>query len=328
MAKGSKTVCPECGLAVESKNLGKHFRKMHPGLDPRRIMLERKVEKPRRTVKELPRSRIAGLFISLFVLLILIAAVLFFLSFDQDGDSTPDGPKKIWYTSGDGAIINGTFYKALHDERPTIYLVHDIGDDRSVWNEYAEELQDSDYNVLAIDLRGHGESTKNVKTPDISYEWSEMTHDDLLKIQLDIQGAYRWVHGEDEESNKNTEAGENGAMIGVGRGGLFALSQTAKMSRERIMSSVIISPLLDVYSLDVEQVFEDYGDVRPVMLAASEDDTVAGLAIDRIIKRKEADGETNGIVHKVSGGKVGMPLLENGGLKESIIETMELGFDK
>ena len=129
-------------------------------------MRERRVEKPRKPFYEMPRSTVAGIFIALFVLLLLVSATLLFLSFDQPVESTPDSPRKIWYTAGDGAIINGTFYPALSKNQPTVYLVHDIGSRRTVWNEYALELQKEDYNVLAIDLRGHGSSTLNIKSPE------------------------------------------------------------------------------------------------------------------------------------------------------------------
>ncbi len=327
MAGSPKVECPECGTWIEKKNVPRHFMKVHPDQDPVARMRERRIERPPRPFYEMPRSTVAGIFIAMFVLLLLVSGTLLFLSFHQPVESTPDSPRKIWYTAGDGAIINGTFYPALSKDQPTVYLVHDLGKDRTVWNEYAAELQKEDYNVLAIDLRGHGGSTLNVKNPDIEYDWTEMNHDDLMGIQLDIQGAYRWVHGEDENGKKNTEAGSDGAMIGVGRGGLFALSQVAKMSRERFMSAVVISPLMDVYSLDVIQVFENYGDVRPVMMAASEGDTIAGRVMDEVMGRKEADGETNGITYYVTGNKVGMPLLENQGLKEGILETLDQGWN-
>ncbi len=326
MAASPKVECPDCGISIEKKNLSRHYRKMHPDLDPRRRMRETRVDRPKRSIQEMPRSTVAGIFVAMFVFFILVAGVLLFLSFFHDAESTPEGPKTIWYTSGDGAVINGTFYQAFSSDRPTIYLVHDLGADRRVWDDYAVELQKEDYNVLAIDLRGHGDSTKNVKTPDITYDWTEMSHEDLMGIQLDIQGAYRWVHADDDNGKKNTDAGSDGAMVGVGRGGLFALSQIAKMSRERMMSAVIVSPLLDVYSLDVEQVFEDYGDVRPVMMAASEGDTVGNRVIDMIMTRKEEDGEANGMTYSVPGTKVGMPLFQNDGLKLDILELFEQGW--
>jgi hypothetical protein len=327
MAGNPKVECPECSTWIERKNLNRHYRKMHPDMDARRRMREIRHDRPQRSIQEMPRSTVAGIFIALFVMLILVSGVLLVLSFYQEGESTPDGPKPVWYTASDGAIINGTFYPAFNEGKPTIYLVHDIGSKRTVWDEYALELQKEDYNVLAIDLRGHGGSTLNIKSSDITYDWSEMTDEDMMGIQLDIQGAYSWVQGENDYGERHTDAGEDGALIGVGRGGLFALSQIAKMSRERMMSAVVVSPLLDVYSLDVEQVFEDYGDVRPVMLAASEDDSLAELAIERIMDRKIEDGEENGITYYADGGDIGMDLFDDGGLREKILEVLDQGWN-
>ena len=93
------------------------------------------------------------------------------------------------------------------------------------------------------------------------------------------------------------------------------------------MSTVMISPTLDCYDLDVEQVFEDYGDFRPILLAASEGDGTGKLAIDTILTRKFEDGENNGLGVFVPGSGVGMPLMEDQDLKAGILDTFDLGWN-
>ncbi len=326
MGQTSKLKCPDCSIMIERKNITKHYRKMHPDLDPKRRLKETKVERPRRVFKELPKSAIVGMVIALFVAIILIVVALFALSLFQEDDPTPNAPREVFYTSSDGAVINGTFYSSAEIGASTIYLVHDVGDDRTVWNDYARELQGEGYNVLAIDLRGHGESLINIRSPEITYDWTTMDSTDMLGVELDLQGAYRWVHGEDTEGNKNTDAGEMGSMIGVGRGGLLAFSQVARMSRDMFMSAVILSPLLDVYSLDVFQLCENYGSVRPFMFAASEDDSVARLTYERVLDPRLEDGETNGVGVLVPGGNRGILLLEVDELKQRILDILEIGW--
>lgn len=327
MGSNTKVDCPDCGLSIEKKNLNKHYNKMHPGEDPFLRMKETRVEKPRRPVTEVTGSKLTGLIIAIFVLATLIVATLFAFSFFQDKGDEKGAPRTIFYSSDDGAVINGTFWPAEESGASTVYLIHDIGEDRTIWNDYALELQDDGYNVLAIDLRGHGESTKNLKTPDITYDWTTMQHDDLIKIQKDIVAANKWVKGTDVHGKDNTDAGVMGAMIGVGRGGLFAFSQVATMSRERMMSAILISPLMDVYQLDVEQEFEDFGDIRPILMAASEGDQVSQNCIERILERKEEDGEANGEGVFVPGTSRGITLLRNDGLKEKIDVTLVEGWN-
>jgi len=323
-----KIKCPDCQLTLLRKNLPKHYRKSHPGLDPYlrlRQSRERRVKRSRFDVRE---PWVAGAFVTIIVVIMLFIGALVIVSLvNKEGREIPDD-RTIFFTASDGVVINGTFYGSAYEDRETIYLIHDLGRDRSVWEEYANELQSKGYNVLAIDLRGHGESTKSLMEPDRVYDFRTMGHTDFLGISNDVTAAYQWVQGTGIDGKPNTNAGTDGAFIGVGRGGLYALNKYARMSRERIVSSVIVSPTLDCYGLDVEQVFEDYGDTRPIMLVSGEGDGTGKLATDTILSRKELDGENNGVGYFVIGSsQVGMPLFEYDSMKEKILEILEEGWE-
>jgi pimeloyl-ACP methyl ester carboxylesterase len=323
-----KIKCPDCQLIVLRKNLQKHYRRSHPGLDPFIRLRQSREERIRRSGLDVKESWIAGAFITVIVVILIVIGALVVVSLiNKEGRAIPD-EKPVFFAASDGVVINGTWYGSAYEGRQTIYLVHDIGRDRTVWKDYASELQGKGYNVLAIDLRGHGESTKSISDPNKVYDWRTMGHTDFLGISRDVTAAYQWVHGTGLDGEPNTDAGEDGSFIGVGRGGLYALNQYARMSRERIMSSVVVSPTLDCYGLDVEQVFQDFGDTRPIMLAASDGDGTGELAIDTILTTKELDGEKNGVGYFVIGSsQVGMPLFEYKSLKEQIIEVLEDGWN-
>jgi hypothetical protein len=327
MGQSSKIQCPDCSISLERKNLLKHYRKMHPGLDPDRRIKETRPKKVRKPFKEMPRSTIAGILVSIFVAIVMIVTTLFAFSFFQEAESTPDEPRDVWYTSTDGAIINASFYPSMFEERPTIYLVHDIGDDRTVWDDYARELQDTGYNVLAMDLRGHGESFMNIKDPSIVYDWTTMTPDEAVGIEYDVQGAWRWVTGTNEKGEKNTESSNLGAMVGIGRGGLLGFSQMSRMGREGIWSAVVISPLLDIYERDLFQLFENWGSLRPFLLASSEEDSVGELAMDTVLIPRLEDGETNGEGIVVPGSSRGIRLLRYEELTDRILEIFDKGWE-
>jgi hypothetical protein len=75
-------------------------------------------------------------------------------------------------------------------------------------------------------------------------------------------------------------------------------------------------------------VFEDYGDTRPIMMAAGEGDGTGKLAMDTILTRKEIDGEKNGVGYFVVGSsQVGMPLFEYKSLRGQILEVLQDGWD-
>ncbi|MGA1819945.1 MAG: alpha/beta hydrolase [Thermoplasmatota archaeon] len=331
MSTGSgKVSCPDCGMPLHEKNIAKHYRRRHPGLDPFRRMKEARdarVKKARGPHFETSNSVVIGLLLVLAVVTVMVVASLLVYSiFREDSEAAPPG-RTIFYSASDGAIINGTWYASPRDGAETVFLIHDIGRDRTVWNDYAPKLQAEGYNVLAIDLRGHGESTKSIKSEDITYDWMAMSLDDFLDIINDVEAGLKWIKGYNSEGDPNTNAGERSSFIGVGKGGLFAMRGFARFSREGVISGAVLSPTLDSYGLDVEQIFEDWGDVRPIMLAASEGDGTGNLAIDTIRERKEGDGETNGEYLNVPGNAKGIDLLNNNDLLEQINEFLEEGWE-
>jgi alpha-beta hydrolase superfamily lysophospholipase len=242
--------------------------------------------------------------------------------FTENANAEPR-TEDVYFSASDGIVIHATFYSSSEPGSPTAYLVHDIGEDRSVWDDYSKYLQSNGYNVMALDMRGHGESvdTLNISNPTVS--WEDMGKDEFLRFGLDLDAAYEWVQGSKDNGDPHTDAGPNGFMVGVAKGGLFALTKIVNMSREGMMAAAIISPTLDCYRLDVEQVFEDYGDIRPIMLIASEGDGTGNLAMNTILERKLDDGEHNGIGVIMEGSKKGMVLIEDQELRSEILKMVK-----
>ncbi|MGA1821113.1 MAG: alpha/beta hydrolase [Thermoplasmatota archaeon] len=332
MGEGSSRLeCPDCGRVVQEKNIRKHYVRMHPGLDPYRRIREARESRPRR--KRLPRfdiktSPVVPVFLTAFVVVILIIAGLLIYSLVNRTDEPPEA-RKIFYAASDGAVINATFYEAVEPGAYTIFLIHDLGQDRTIWDQMAERIRDSGYNVLAMDLRGHGESTKNLDGA-ITYDWTTMTDDQMYRITRDLEAAVKWLRGTDDRGNKNTEAGDLGSMVGLGRGGLIAWDQASRMSRPgddtiKFVSSVLISPVLDCPGIDdVLQIAENWGDIRPVMFAGGTGDGNSVIAIEDLMERRPE----NGLEVKVDSNKKGIDILEDHReVRTSMYETFETGFE-
>jgi len=282
--------CPDCGTVVQEKNLRAHYRRLHPGLDPLRRMREQRQAGRSGTGRGLKLSDVAGIVLAVLAVFILIAAGTLFITLLREGESKGRPPRSFYYASDDGAVINGTFYPAPEDDAPTVYLFHDIGQDRTVFSELAPWLVKGGYNVVAIDLRGHGGSIYNVKNPSIRYDHTMMGHSDFLNFQRDLIGAYNWVHGSDDRGKPNSDAGPESSYLGLGKGGLYGLDRASTMTSQRFMSAVIVSPTLDCYSLDVPQVAENWGDIRPLLFVGSEGDGNAMAAIDVMMDRRPENG--------------------------------------
>ena len=99
------------------------------------------------------------------------------------------------------------------ESAPPIVLLHDIGENRLIWTEVAKQLS-SAYHVLALDLRGHGDTSRSSRR---CYDLDDLIGDiDELVIELslngrDWQGSYTrpWV------------------LVGRGTGGALASAYAA-----------------------------------------------------------------------------------------------------
>jgi len=63
----------------------------------------------------------------------------------------------------DGASLKGTWTLAGNGKQPAVLLLHQAGSSRSEFDFLLPDLHARGWHTLAIDLRGHGESTKRFR---------------------------------------------------------------------------------------------------------------------------------------------------------------------
>ncbi len=66
-------------------------------------------------------------------------------------------PTVVETTASDGLVLRGDFY-LIDAGRPTILLLHQLYTNRTSWTPYIGALTGAGFNVLAVDLRGHGQT--------------------------------------------------------------------------------------------------------------------------------------------------------------------------
>lgn len=118
------------------------------------------------------------------------------------------------YLEGDERIY---YRKNLFSNKPTLIFIHGLSGNSFAWKPY-EKIFEKDYNILSLDLRGHGKSFRPDKLDDYSLDAFSR---DLLKII------------EKEKIKKSI-------LISHSFGNLVALDFTKKYS-EKIKSLILIS---------------------------------------------------------------------------------------
>ncbi len=151
-------------------------------------------------------------------------------------------------TAADGVTLVGAFYPPETAPVPGVMLLHMAGRQKEEWTSLATQLQEDGYAVLALDLRGHGESEGE---PD----WAAMP-DDVSRA---------WVALADQPEVDPERTAIVGASIGAN------LALVAAAAEARVRAVVLLSPGLDYQGVRTEEAMVAYGE-RPVLIAASEND--------------------------------------------------------
>lgn len=117
---------------------------------------------------------------------------------------------------------------------PIALLLHGFGEDRDVWDPLAGELLAAGWAVLALDLRGHGESAGRAATPAFPDEaWRGAPR----QFPLDLEPALDWLQTQPRLATDRI------VVIGSDVGASLALIAAGRYSN--VATAVAIDPHLD-----------------------------------------------------------------------------------
>jgi pimeloyl-ACP methyl ester carboxylesterase len=147
--------------------------------------------------------------------------------------------QEISYATEDEVTIYGSWIVSQSKEKkskksPVVILLHDYGFDRRDWGIFIPDLVQQGYNVLAIDMRGHGKSTEGGRR--LSGQYSPSVASYVVQSgYLDVQAALKWIKRRKDTDTKNI------SLVGVGLGADITYFCSGKF-RKAIKASVVISP--------------------------------------------------------------------------------------
>ncbi len=135
-----------------------------------------------------------------------------------------------------------------------VVLIHADGDDRSGWADFAATLAQNDFRVVAVDLRGHGQTGGTI------------ADDDYPKMVADVAAAVTWLDGKGVK-----DVGLVGAELGAN------LALAALAADPDVDTAVMLSPSLSAKGVRVSSALDKIGR-RPVLLVASKLDSSGSRA--------------------------------------------------
>lgn len=184
--------------------------------------------------------------------LILAVVVLSAACVSQPAQMQQMRIQDVDFKTEDGFTIYATLYG---NSSSGIVLLHMLNSGRSAWKGLAERLAEN-YTVLAVDLRGHGQSIGVDGTRKV---WQSFTEDDFNRMTLDVKAAKEFLL---------TQNVKDVTLIGASIGANIALKYAA-YDRD-IRAVVLLSPGYEYRGVNITETVKSYD--RPVLLAASSED--------------------------------------------------------
>ena len=129
---------------------------------------------------------------------------------------------KVNFMTSDNIKIVGNYFDA--NSSKNLILIHQFSKDKKSWGDFPSELQKNGFNVIAIDLRGHGESDLN---------YNKFSDLDFINMIRDIEAADKFM--------KSKHSGEI-YLIGASIGANTSLNYAINHNVNKI---VLLSPGLN-----------------------------------------------------------------------------------
>lgn len=204
----------------------------------------------------------------------------------------------VEYNTKDGMIVKGTLYVPKTDKKPSVViLLHSLGGTQKDWANLPSLLTDKGYAVMALDLRGHGQSIYTRKMQ--RKYWQNFSDETYKKIPDDI------VRGIDNLKNykqiNSSQIGIVGCGIGATVGAIAAASRA-----QSVKTLVLISPSEEFRGMNVLLKIVDFG-THPILSLAGQNDRSSVAAVHKI--KKVAQAENKIIIYPKAGA--GLLLYKN-----------------
>lgn len=172
--------------------------------------------------------------------------------------------RAVTLSSTDGVTIAGELFEAStrsssssalrpEDKAPAVLLVHMLSKNRSEWRDLPDRIRDAGITALAIDLRGHGQSSGSAQ--------------DLQAMVQDVRAAAQWL------ATRPNVRGDTVAIVGASLGASLALLAAIELPQVRAIA--LLSPSLDYRGLRTDVGLIKRLGARSIWLAASAEDPLA-----------------------------------------------------
>lgn len=174
----------------------------------------------------------------------------------------------VSFATSDGWEIYASYWDAGAG-KPAAILLHMLIADRHSYADFGAKLAAAGFNVLALDSRGHGDSTKHNGETRRHADFDDETHKSSV---LDVAAAKDFLAEKGADTSKLV-------IVGASIGANFALNYGADDPDVRAV--VLLSPGLNYHGVETAAAMAKYRG-RPAYLVASDEDKYSADSVGKL----------------------------------------------
>lgn len=182
----------------------------------------------------------------------------------------------VRFKSSDGVGLVATYYPVPTNSAPAVILLHGYTKNRQEWSDFALLLQRAGLAALALDLRGHGDSTRQVTATGVEIlDARNLLPSDFAAMTLDVDAAFNWL---------TDQPGINAHRIAVAGSSVSAnVALRYAQFNDEVAALLLLSPGLTYRGLRTDNVMNRIGP-RPLRIAVSVGDAYSYESSKRLIE--------------------------------------------
>lgn len=204
-------------------------------------------------------------------------------------------PKPVRLETADGVTLAGLYCRGS-GRGPAALLLHMMPATKESWQALTPQLLRFGWTILAIDLRGHGQSVNGPGRTRLDYKLFEDA-DHQAKIH-DVEAAMKWL------ADRAGVPASRMALVGASIGANLAIAYAA--AHPEVPAVAALSPGLDYRGVTTPDKVGRFRPEQALLLAASAEDELSFATIGELAKLKP-----DAVVKKFHGAGHGTGILES-----------------
>lgn len=170
--------------------------------------------------------------------------------------------EKVTYSTKDGVFIIGDYYAPERKSTTGVLLLHMMPATRESFVPFAKKVREKGFHVLAVDLRGHGESVRQKAAGgETILDFRDFSDSDHQQSIADVRGAIDFLH---------SKGADDIAVIGASIGANLALQALSEDGT--LKEAILLSPGLNYCGIETVPFVKKLHSGQKVFFVASRDD--------------------------------------------------------